>query len=56
MYIVSFGGTTTNKLIDEYLDTELGVDSIGWEVEALESEFSMRVGEEEEDVETCDGG
>ena len=23
---------------------------------SLESEFSMRVGEEEEDVETCDGG
>ena len=34
LYVVSFCGTTTNKIIDEYLDTELGIDSIGmggWE-------------------------
>ena len=29
LYVVSFCGTTTNKIIDEYLDTELGIDSIG---------------------------
>ena len=34
LYVVSFCGTTTNKIIDGYLDTELGIDSIGmggWE-------------------------
>ena len=29
LYVVSFCGTTTNKIIDKYLDTELGIDSIG---------------------------
>ena len=28
LYVVSFSGTAMNKIIDEYLDTEFGIDSI----------------------------
>ena len=52
LYVVSFCGTITNKIIDEYLDTELGIDSIGMGGLELWSRRPMRVGEEEEDVET----
>ena len=50
LYVVSFSETTTNKIIDEYLDTEFGIECVLFGMRG--SAFSMRVGEEEEDVET----